>query len=48
MLTVENQSNKKIYNQFFKLFELLKDDDWIKKYVFWELEVIKFALKNQI
>jgi len=43
ILTVENQSNKKIYNQFFKLFELLKDDDWIKKFIFWELEVIKLV-----
>ena len=43
ILTVENQSNKKIYNQFFNLFELLKDDDWIKKFIFWELEIIKLV-----
>ena len=43
ILTVENQSNKKIYNQFFKLFELLNDDDWIKKFIFWELEIIKLV-----
>ena len=43
ILTVENQTNKKIYNQFFKLFELLKDDDWIKKFIFWELEIIKLV-----
>jgi len=41
ILTVENQSNKRIYDQFFKLFELLNNDDWIKKFIFWELEVIK-------
>ncbi len=43
ILTVENQSNKNIYNQFFKLFELLNNDDWIKKFIFWELEVIKLV-----
>ena len=43
ILTVENQSNKKIYNQFFKLFELLNVDDWIKKFIFWELEIIKLV-----
>ena len=43
ILTVENQSNKKIYNQFFKLFELLNDADWIKKFIFWELEIIKLV-----
>ncbi len=43
ILTVENQSNEKIYNQFFRLFELLKQDQWLKNFVFWELEVIKFV-----
>ena len=43
ILTVENQSNKNIYNQLFKLFELLNEDDWIKKFIFWELEIIKLV-----
>ncbi len=43
ILTVDNQSNKNIYNQLFKLFELLNEDDWIKKFIFWELEVIKLV-----
>ena len=43
ILTVENQANKKIYDQFFKLFEILKQDKWIKKFIFWELEVIKLV-----
>ncbi len=43
ILTVENQSNKNIYNQFFKLFELLRDKNWIKNYIFWELEIIKLV-----
>ena len=40
ILTVENQSNRKIYSQLFNLFELLNQDDWIKKFIFWELELI--------
>jgi len=43
ILTVENQSNKNIYNKIFNLFELLMDDDWIKKFIFWELEIIKLV-----
>ena len=43
ILTVENQLNKNIYNQFFKLYELLNHDEWIKKFIFWELEVIKLV-----
>ena len=43
ILTVENQLNKKIYNQFFQLYELINHDDWIKKFIFWELEVIKLV-----
>ena len=43
ILTVENQSNRKIYNQLFNLFELLNREDWIKTFIFWELEVIKLV-----
>tara|TARA_Y100001970_G_C14204255_1_gene842967 strand:- start:1016 stop:1690 length:675 start_codon:yes stop_codon:yes gene_type:complete len=43
ILTVENQLNKKIYNQFFQLYELINHDDWIKKFIFWELEIIKLV-----
>ena len=43
ILTVENQTNKKIYNQFFELFNLLKQEEWIKKFIFWELEIIKLV-----
>tara|TARA_B100001123_G_C15317062_1_gene1026500 strand:- start:1014 stop:1688 length:675 start_codon:yes stop_codon:yes gene_type:complete len=43
ILTVENQSNKKIYNQLFKLFEILKETIWIKDFIFWELEIIKLV-----
>ena len=43
ILTVENQLNKNIYSQFFKLYELLHQDEWIKKFIFWELDVIKLV-----
>ena len=43
ILTVENQINKKIYKQFYKLFEILNEVEWIKNYIFWELEVIKLV-----
>ena len=43
ILTVENQSNIKIYNHFFQLYELLNKEDWIKKFIFWELELIKYV-----
>tara|TARA_B100000674_G_scaffold241187_1_gene198353 strand:- start:42 stop:716 length:675 start_codon:yes stop_codon:yes gene_type:complete len=43
ILTVENQANKNIYNQFFSLFKFLNEDNWIKNFVFWELEVIKLV-----
>ena len=43
ILTVENQSNLKIYNQIYKLYDLLLENDWIKKFIFWELEVIKLV-----
>ncbi len=43
LLTVENQSNKNIYNQLFKLFEILSDNNWLKNFIFWELEIIKLV-----
>ena len=41
ILTVEAQANIKIYALMEKFFLLLKDDDWIKQYIFWELELLK-------
>ncbi len=43
ILTVENQSNKNIYNQFYRLYEILNNENWIKNFIFWELEVIKLV-----
>ena len=43
ILTVENQSNKEIYNQFYKLYQLLEKNVWIKSFLFWELQIIKLV-----
>ena len=41
ILTVESQVNIKIYNLIDDLFLILKDNDWLKKYIFWELDLLK-------
>ena len=41
ILTVESQSNKDIYELIGKLYLILQQDNWIKKYIFWELELFK-------
>ncbi len=43
ILTVENQNNVNIYSQLHKLFQILNQDEWIKNFIFWELEVIKLV-----
>tara|TARA_B100000029_G_scaffold281704_1_gene275744 strand:- start:440 stop:1087 length:648 start_codon:yes stop_codon:yes gene_type:complete len=40
ILLPENQINKKIYNSYESFLNNLKDDDWIKLYIFWELSLI--------
>ena len=41
IITAESQSNIKVYNLIENLFFFLKNDDWLKKYIFWELELLK-------
>ena len=41
LLTVENQKNKNIYDQLIDFFKFLTDDIWIKKFIYWELEILK-------
>ena len=41
ILTAESQSNYKVYILIENLFSILKADDWLKKYIFWELELLK-------
>ena len=42
ILTVDGQQNIKIYQLIKDLFDLLNKNDWIIKYVFWELDLLKF------
>jgi len=41
ILTVESQVNIKVYNLIGDFFLILKDNDWLKKYIFWELDLLK-------
>ena len=41
-LTVDGQENIKIYQLIEDLFDLLNKNDWFVKYVFWELDLLKF------
>ena len=41
ILTAESQKNKNIYNLMENFYILLNKDDWIKNYIFWELELFK-------
>ena len=41
ILTAELQKNELIYHSIENFYYLLKDDNWIKNYVLWELELFK-------
>ena len=41
LLTAEAQSNKEIFFLIDNFFNILNSDMWIKKYIFWELELLK-------
>ena len=41
ILTADSQSNIKVYQIIENLFLILKDKDWLKKYIFWELDLLK-------
>ena len=41
LITVENQKNKNIYDNIHNFFIFLNNDEWIKKFIFWELEILK-------
>jgi len=53
LLTAEAQSNKEIFKLIDNFFEILTFDNWIQKYIFWELELLKLLgydleLKNMV
>ena len=41
LLTVENQTNKEIYESIKNFYILLKDQNWRQKLIFWELNFLK-------
>ena len=41
LLTVDNQSNRSIFNLIEEFYTFLRDDNWINKLIFWELELLK-------
>ena len=41
LLTAESQSNIKIFNLIEKFYLILSNDEWLKDYIFWELEFLK-------
>jgi len=53
LLTAEAQSNKEIFILINDFFNILNLDNWIKEYIFWELELLKLLgydleLKNMV
>tara|TARA_B100001057_G_scaffold254529_1_gene254757 strand:+ start:1214 stop:1894 length:681 start_codon:yes stop_codon:yes gene_type:complete len=41
LLTAESQSNIKVFNLIEKFYLILTSDEWLKNYIFWELEFFK-------
>ena len=41
ILTVEAQSNVRVYELIKKFYDILRLDNWINNYIFWELELLK-------
>jgi len=53
ILTADSQSNIKVYQLIENLFFILDSKDWLKKYIFWELDLLKvlgydLELKNLV
>ena len=43
ILTAESQENRNIYLIIKNFFKILMENDWLKKYIFWELELLKLV-----
>ncbi len=41
ILTADFQANIKVYQIIENLFLILKEQEWLKKYIFWELDLLK-------
>jgi len=40
ILTADSQSNENVYRLINDFYKILSQNDWLKKYVFWELELL--------
>ena len=40
ILTADSQTNEDIYKSINNLFKILDEPDWLKKYIFWELNLL--------
>ena len=43
ILTAESQKNEKIFHLIKNFYLILKNENWIKEYIFWELELFKLV-----
>ena len=41
LLTADSQANLKVYNTIEKFYSIISQDNWLKEYIFWELELLK-------
>ena len=41
ILTADSQKNENLFFLIEKFYKLLKDNSWVKNYIFWELELLK-------
>ena len=41
LLTAESQSNINIFSLIEKFYFIISKDEWLKNYIFWELELLK-------
>ena len=41
ILTADSQQNQKLYNLIIKFYQIIKNENWLNRYVFWELELFK-------
>ena len=53
ILTADSQTNKNIYDLIEKFYTILESENWLKRYIFWELELFKnlgyfLELKNLV
>ena len=41
ILSADSQKNKKIYDLIENFYHILQDENWLKKYIFWELNLFR-------